>query len=171
MTGLPSSEWPALAGVPGVWCRLAKEVALALQALHQAGLVHGHLNPDLLLLTSEGRLKLCGLGEPAWLVTLPQIEGPEDTAADLAALGHIATDWAKLAVSRKGAKALPESLQSVVNRLVAEDPAQRYASADELLKSLQEILLRQSPSNEAWEQLVHHVREQMGEQSSLRQSA
>src|SRR5262249_9674952 len=68
LTGLSSTDWPALAAVPGVWFRLLCQAALGLHTSHQAGLVHGHLRPGLFLLTGEGTLKLCGLGEPPWLV-------------------------------------------------------------------------------------------------------
>src|SRR5262249_11687725 len=68
LPGLSSTAWPALAAVPGVWFRLLCQAALGLHTSHQAGLVHGHLRPGLFLLTGEGTLKLCGLGEPPWLV-------------------------------------------------------------------------------------------------------
>jgi chromosome segregation ATPase len=173
VTGLPSPEWPALAGIPGVWCRLVRDAVSGLQAAHQAGLVHGHLRPELLVLTGDGILKLCGLGEPPWLVPPPRAHGREDFAGDLADLGCIIDGWAKLGAGRKGPKAkpLPESLQTMVARLTSDDPAQRYPSAGALLEYLQEVTAGLSQSNDAWEQFLQHVREQNGEVSSLRQSA
>src|SRR5207248_321902 len=35
LSGLPSSDWPGLAAVPGIWLRLLKQAALGLHALHQ----------------------------------------------------------------------------------------------------------------------------------------
>jgi serine/threonine protein kinase len=67
LIGLPSNDWPALAAVPGVWFRLLNQAALGLQAAHEAGLVHSHLEPASFVLNAEGILKLCGLGEPRWL--------------------------------------------------------------------------------------------------------
>src|SRR5262249_49916113 len=51
IVGIVSTEWPALAAVPGVWYRLVGQAALGLQTIHQAGLVHGHLNPETIILT------------------------------------------------------------------------------------------------------------------------
>src|SRR5205085_511144 len=93
LTGLPSSEWPPLAAAPGVWFRLLLQAAQGLEAAHQAGLVHGHLTPELVLLTGEGIVKLCGLGEPHWLAVPASAEPVEDAAADLRALGEIASGW------------------------------------------------------------------------------
>src|SRR5207248_7447272 len=67
LSGLPSSEWPFLAAVPGVWCRLVTQAASGLAAAHQAGLVHGHLSPQSAILTADGTVKLAGFGEPPWL--------------------------------------------------------------------------------------------------------
>src|SRR5262249_59136605 len=67
LTGLPSSDWPTLAAVPGVWFRLLCQAALGLRTAHQAGLIHGHLDAEGIVLTGDGTLKLCGFGEPEWL--------------------------------------------------------------------------------------------------------
>src|SRR5262249_10813034 len=61
--GLPSTEWPVLAGAPGVWHRLLTQATMGLNAAHTAGLVHGHLHALSFVFTREGVLKLCGLGE------------------------------------------------------------------------------------------------------------
>src|SRR5262249_39222826 len=53
LSGLPGGDWPALAGVPGVWYRLLSQAALGLHTAHQAGLVHGRLTPSSFLLTLE----------------------------------------------------------------------------------------------------------------------
>src|SRR5262249_23257372 len=75
--GLAATEWPALFAVSGVWFRLLSQAALGLATAHQAGLVHGHLHPSLLVLTCEGTLKIVGFGEPHWLAspeTLPELQ-------------------------------------------------------------------------------------------------
>src|SRR5262249_50516624 len=46
VAGLPSADWPADAGVPGVWVRLVAAVAAGLDAAHRAGLAHGRLTSD-----------------------------------------------------------------------------------------------------------------------------
>src|SRR5439155_3452 len=88
LIGVPSSEWPPLAAAPGVWFRLLLQAAQGLEAAHQAGLVHGHLTAELVLLTGEGIVKLCGFGEPHWLRAAGG-EAAEEPAADLAALGRL----------------------------------------------------------------------------------
>src|SRR5262249_44456808 len=50
LSGQPSTEWSQLAAVPGVWFRLVCQAALGLHTAHQAGLVHGHLDADLIVL-------------------------------------------------------------------------------------------------------------------------
>jgi chromosome segregation ATPase len=177
VTGLASTDWPNLAGVSGVWYRLLGQAAVALHAVHQAGLVHGHLHPSLFILTASGTLKMCGLGEPLWLLT-PDIEGPTTGSDlgpgdDLAALGRVAGGWAALSSTRrKGAKAkaLAEPLQAILERLLVQTPAERYPSAGALLQDL-ERAGREVPSNaEAWERLLRQVRASSGDQG-LRQSA
>src|SRR5207244_12921026 len=67
LSGLPSGDWPPLAAAPGVCFRLFTQAALALDTIHKAGLVHGNLGEGAIFLTSDGILKIAGVGEPAWL--------------------------------------------------------------------------------------------------------
>ncbi len=170
LTGLPSTEWPALSAVPGVWFRLLSQAALGLQTAHQAGLTHGNLQAALVICTSEGVLKLCGLGEPAWLTQAIHEGG--DLADDLRALGRCALAWSTPTGERKGArtKPLPESLQGVLRRLCGEDGAEPFGSASELLEALDAAGSSVPPNAAAWERFVKHVREQSGE-TPLRRSA
>src|SRR6185312_16271415 len=133
----PSTEWPALTGAPGVWHRLLSQAALALHTAHTAGLMHGHLHASSFVLTREGVLKLCGLGEPRWLaVPPPQEDGEPSIAGDLAALGHIAASWAAVTPTAKGSKnkGLPAVLQTILSRFHQEDEAKRYTNAASLLE-------------------------------------
>jgi chromosome segregation ATPase len=172
-TGLPSTEWPALAAVGGVWYRLLGQAALGLHTIHQAGLVHGHLHASLVLLTAEGTVKLCGLGEPPWLVQPPVTYAEEgDVAGDLRALGGIAGAWAN-AGRRKGAKAKPlaEALQAVLGRLTAANPEERNTSAAALLEDLDGAGAGVPANAEAWDRLLRHVRDHAPGDMGLRQSA
>jgi chromosome segregation ATPase len=171
--GLPSTEWPVLAGAPGVWHRLLTQAALALDAAHTAGLVHGHLHALSFVFTREGVLKLCGLGEPRWLaVPAPQETGEPSVAGDLAALGHIAAGWAAVAPTGKSGKArgLPAALQSVLARFHHNDAAQRYASAAALLEDLGRAGAGVPANAAAWERFVRQVREEAAA-TALRESA
>jgi serine/threonine protein kinase len=170
LSGLPSTEWPALAAAPGVWFRLLNQTALALQAIHSAGLTHGHLDSSSFVLTSDGVLKLCGLGEPRWLLHPPQETVPETPALDLAALGRVAAEWAALATSGKGGKIkpLPEELQVIMARLQLDEGG--YSGATALLEDLDRVGTSVPASTTAWERLLRQVRE-ASVPTGLRQSA
>jgi len=169
LVGLPCPEWPPLASVPGVCFRLLSQAALGLATVHQAGLAHGHLAESLLLLTGDGILKICGLGEPPWLAVPPHAE-PGSATEDLAALGKIAARWSIVGV-RKGSKTkpLPPSLLAVIDRLNAtQEP---YGSAGELLEDLDRISADVPANAEAWDRLIKFVRDHAMPELLLRQSA
>jgi len=176
-SGLRSPDWPALAAVPGVWYRLTAQAALGLQAAHQAGLIHGQLRPESVLLSSEGVVKLCGFGEPRWLGELGTPEegaapiAGDDPAADLSALGAVTLSWAS-AVRRKGSKVkpLPESLQIILHRLSPEAGEARLLTATALLEALDQAG-DVPPNAEAWERLLHYVRDHAPVEAPLRKSA
>jgi hypothetical protein len=168
--GLPSTEWPVLAGAPGVWLRLLSQAAQALHAAHSAGLVHGHLHASSFVFTREGVLKLCGLGEPRWLAVPPPQEDDEPSVAgDLAALGHIAAGWAAVTATGK-TKGLPAVLQNVLGRFHHDDESQRYGSAVEILEDLERAVAETPANTAAWERFLRQVREESAA-SSLRESA
>jgi len=173
LRGLPSSEWPALAAVPGAWYRLFSQAALALHTIHQAGLLHGRLGAESLLLTAEGTLKLAGVGEPAWLLDEAG-EAPaeeESVAADLAALGTVALGWLALGPKTgKKSRKLSEALEAILERLTAADE-RRYASAGALLEDLDQAGAEVPPNAEAWDRLLRHVRDTLRAETPLRQSA
>jgi hypothetical protein len=141
---------------------------VALQAAHAAGLCHGHIEAGSFVLTPDGLLKLCGLGEPRWLAGAEEAE--ESPAADLVALGEVAAAWAALPPAGKGrGKPLPAELQDVLTRLASADAARRYGSAQELVEDLERAGGRLPASATAWERLLEKVREQAP--AGIRQSA
>ena len=71
LTGLFSADWPAQAGHPGCWVRLATMAASGIEAAHRHGLIHGRMTSDSFVLTASGVLKVTGFGEPPWLSTGP----------------------------------------------------------------------------------------------------
>src|SRR5262249_7316829 len=148
------------------------QAALGLHTIHQAGMIHGHLHAELFLLTGDGVLKLCGLGEPPWLMTPPDWEArAADAAAEVADLGRIAATLSALAARRKVARSLPEPLQIILDRLSAQDVGQRFATAAALLEALDQAGASVPPNAEAWERLLRYVRDHLAEDSNLRQSA
>jgi chromosome segregation ATPase len=173
LTGLPSGDWPALVAVPGVWYRLLCQATAALDAIHQAGLVHGHLHPGLVVLTAAGTLKVAGVGEPVWLLSPPAPaadegeeqavwEVREEVAADLAALGRLAAAWAAAGAQRKGAKGkpLPGSLQEVLRRLTTDHLEERYPTAAAVAAALEQVAADVPANAAAWERLLRQVQEQ-----------
>jgi chromosome segregation ATPase len=188
VSGLASPDWPALAAAPGVWFRLLGQAALGLRAAHEAGLTHGRLNANSVVLSPNGTLKLLGFGEPAWLSG--SAEPDNGVVADLEALGRLACEWSMLMPRRKSAKSkpLPEKLQNVIRMLGAsacigfdghEKPvlippfpqADRYESAGALLEDLEQAGADLPPNAEAWDRLVKHVGDNASEGAALRQTA
>lgn len=168
LQGLPASDWPPLAAAPGVCFRLVTQAALGLATAHKKGLVHGHLDDSSLLLTSEGMIKICGLGEPEWLNgnVVAQSQTPQD---DLHALGRIVAGWCLPDGVRKGAKTkpLPDALAAVLQRLGAG----RYENAAQLLDDLDRAGGDVPPNSEAWDRLLKYVREHETPEALLRLSA
>jgi hypothetical protein len=172
LAGLPSNDWPVLAAVPGVWFRLLSQAALGLQTAHQAGLMHGNLHPGQVVFTSEGVVKLCGFGEPAWLAVPPLLQADSDPADDLRALGRCAAAWATPPVDSKKAlkpKPLPDLLQGVLQRLSGEE-GEPYGDAGALLADLDSAGAAVPPNAAAWERFLRQVREQSSD-APLRRSA
>jgi hypothetical protein len=171
VNGLSGSDWPGLASAPGVWYRLLSQAAMSLQAAHEAGLYHGHLEAGSFVLTPKGVVKLMGLGEPIWLAAGAEDEAGENSAADLAALGRIAAAWATTpaAGSKSKPKPLPEELQAILARLKGENTA-RYASAQVLVEDLERVGAKVPASTAAWDRLLRQVREQAAP-TALRESA
>jgi hypothetical protein len=171
LSGLPASDWPPLAAAPGVCYRLLTQAAKGLARAHQAGVVHGHLSDALLVLTGEGVLKICGLGEPPWLIGFQQDEGPT-SRDDLRALGKIVSSWCTPPGVRKGPKTkpLPDALVSALYRLAADGDT-AYRDVGELLDDLQKAAGAIPPNAEAWDRLVKYVREHGSAEGQLRQSA
>ncbi len=172
LTGLPSTEWGLLTSAPGVCFRLLGQAALGLQTAHDIGLMHGHLQPESLLLTADGILKTCGFGEPLWLLG-PNVSTPEDVRADLDALGRIVGGWINPSGRRQGSKikGIPDSLRALVDRLVGSDISNLYPSAAALLEDLDRVGADVPPNSEAWDRLLRHVRENALPATALRRSA
>jgi len=159
LTGLTCPDWPALVAVPGVCFRLLIQAVQALESIHTAGLVHGHLHESLMLLTPDGVIKVGGLGEPAWLCDDEGVGRTRGVADDLQALGKIASKWCTPAGIRRGAKTKPPPDALVATVLGLAEGDSGHSSAGSLMNELEEIR-KDIPANpEAWERLLRHVRE------------
>jgi hypothetical protein len=158
--GVPGPEWQEFAAVPAVWLRLLHQAAAGLNAAHEAGLAHGHLHAGRLLLTENGELKVCGLGEPLWLFPEHSTEEPEDLRlADLRALGRIAMSWLKAGPQWK--RETDNPYRSICERLLgrAEPP---YSKIADLLADLEQLLAEHGQDGlAAWEHLLVFLRERL----------
>jgi hypothetical protein len=175
IVGLPSGEWREHASVPTVWLQLLRQAASGLVAAHDAGLVHGHLHAGRILLTEDGELKLCGLGEPDWLFLDPRPAAPlaSDAATDLTALGQIAKRWLDIGPRSRLQRRDAEPLHAVLDRLLTEDTARRFPTALSLLEDLDRVVAQLGENSVAWEKLVRFVRQRLqpGEVAEQQQSA
>jgi hypothetical protein len=180
INGLPLSEWPTVFAVPGVCLRLLMHVARALQAVHTAGLTHGHLQPGLLFLSHDGTIKVGGLGQPSWLaqtkpMVTPASESPRarHPADDLAALGDAINAWLLPATEQEHASpgTRSQALQTVLRRLSAKQPKRQYPDTEALIADLDRITNDVPANAEAWDQLVRYVRENTVDQTPSRRAA
>jgi serine/threonine protein kinase len=171
LLGLSATDWPPLAAAPGVCYRLLTQAAQGLAVAHHAGAIHGHLSDSLLLLTADGVLKICGLGEPPWLIGVQHDEEPT-ALDDVRTLGKIVSGWCTPTGVRKGAKTkpLPDALVSILYRMASEGDA-GYRDVKELLADLENAAASIPSNTEAWERLVKYVREHGSADVMLRQSA
>jgi hypothetical protein len=172
LTGLFSADWPAQAGHPGCWVRLATMAAAGIEMAHRHGLVHGKLTSDSFILTPSGVVKVTGFGEPPFLAAGSMSASTEPTTAvDLRAFGQVLFGWSQFAakVKKPGKpKPFPDSLLSIVRRLEAdaEPPmadtvaAERpYESATELVADLNRVAREVAFSDDAWDKLLKFVAE------------
>jgi hypothetical protein len=157
-----------LSAAPGVWYRLLCQSALAVQAAHNAGLYHGHLDAGSFVLTTNGEVKMLGLGEPRWLAGSAGEDDPESAPGDLLALGRIAASWAPPISGKSKSKGLPNELLSILARLQSKDRG--YPSAQALLDDLESASTKVPGSSSAWDRLLRQVLDQVGPESK-RQSA
>ena len=130
--------------------QVAADIARALAAAHEAGVVHRDLKPDNVLLTEGGRVKVVDfgiarvegadvtrltvegavIGTPAYMAPEQLLGGPVDARADIYAAG---------VVMKEMAAGAPSTLARIVERCMQPNPDARFASARELLRAIEEI--------------------------------
>jgi hypothetical protein len=143
-----------------------------LRAAHLAGLVHGHLQAESLVLTADGTVKLCGLGEPPWLAAeLAGARSEPGVLEDLASLGQIAAGWAALAAERKSSAKRIDELSPILKRLTAPAERDRYLEAHALFEDLERSIANLPADVDSWERLLGFVRNRGIEEGDLRESA
>jgi predicted Ser/Thr protein kinase len=146
---------------------IAADIARALCAAHDAGVVHRDLKPENVLITITGAVKVVDFGiaqvdsvssrltqpgdtpgTPAYMAPEQLMGGDVDQRADIYALGVVLTEMLAgrhpLAV---GAPAL-SSASSIARRCLQVDPKARYQSAREVLDALEQQLRNPQPGGE-----------------------
>ena len=146
---------------------IAMDIARALSAAHDAGVIHRNLKPENVIITQGGavkvvdfgiahvestdaaRLTLDGalLGTPAYMAP-EQLAGERvDMRADIYAAGVVLAEMI--------AGQMPASIAPIVARCLERDPGSRYGSARELLNALERsVATGSAPRNTArwwWE--------------------
>ena len=141
---------------------IALDVARALCAAHDAGVIHRDLKPENVLITDAGAVKVVDfgvahvegpeatrltragamLGTPAYMAPEQLVGGSIDARADLYAFGVVFSE-ALTGVhplrrsSHEARPPVPAAFAAIVARCTQPDPAQRFASARELVAALE----------------------------------
>ncbi len=137
---------------------IAADIARALCAAHDAGVVHRDLKPENVLITAVGAVKVVDFGiaqlegitstrltRPGAAVGTPAYMPPEqllgaatDLRADIYAFGVVLTEMLTgLHPLTPGRRAMPVSASDIAWRCIQTDPNERYQSARELLAALE----------------------------------
>ncbi len=104
--------------------RIALEIAEALEAAHQKGLVHGDLKASDVTLTTGGHVTVLGFG---------LARDANDPRADILCLGKI------LQQMLHGRSDVPELLEHVVRKMLASRPEDRYQLSYEVRTDLERV--------------------------------
>ena len=156
---------------------VAADIARALCAAHDAGVVHRDLKPENVLIAPGGAVKVVDfgiaqvegvqatrltrggalVGTPAYMAPEQLLGGTTDVRADIYALGVVLTEMLTgLHPLTPGRPPMPVSASEIAWRCIQTDPDQRYQSAHELLAALERELAH--PSDRTSAQQVKAIR-------------
>jgi serine/threonine-protein kinase len=127
---------------------ITDSVLAGLDEIHRAGLNHGDVSPDVIVITPAGGVRMTELGVAAVLAADPAIPGcpavepPEggapSQAADLYGAGALLRELVSgLRPEQAGRWTGPDSLEALVSRALAAEPAQRFPTAGAFRQELQ----------------------------------
>jgi serine/threonine-protein kinase len=133
---------------PAAALLIVDSVLAALQEIHRAGMAHGDICPDVVVVTPTGSVRLAEVGVaavlasdpamPGWPAVPPPEGGAPSTAGDLYATGALLRELVGgLRPEEEGEWAGPGRLGALVRRALAPSPDQRFASAAEFRQELE----------------------------------
>jgi len=150
--GLTVRDWLRARRTPGEIVEVFVQAARGLAAAHAVGIVHRDVKPSNIIVGDDGRARVldfglarAGLGEDGAVVGTPAYMAPEqqrgervDTRADQFAL--CVALWEALGGTRPRdagtLPGIPERITRALRRGLAERPADRFATLDELIREL-----------------------------------
>jgi hypothetical protein len=146
---------------------IAADIARALCAAHDAGVIHRDLKPENVLITTGGAVKVldfgiaqvesvkttrltrsgAAIGTPAYMPPEQLLGAVTDARADIYAFGVVLTEMLTgQHPLTPGRRPMPVSTSAIAWRCIQIDPDQRYQSARELLAALERQLADPSGS-------------------------
>ncbi|HKE83344.1 MAG TPA: serine/threonine-protein kinase [Vicinamibacterales bacterium] len=164
---------------------IAMEMASALGAAHEAGVIHRDLKPENVLIKADGSIKIVDfgiaqietpestrltragamLGTPAYMAPEQLLGGLVDARADIYAFGIVLSELLTgRHPFRGGSTPAPRDVPSdtmgiVIARCVQADPAARYASARELMSALETDSSFPAANTDSPAEAGHYVRD------------
>jgi predicted Ser/Thr protein kinase len=140
---------------------IAAEIAQALAAAHDAGVIHRDLKPDNVMLTATDRVKVLDfgiahiehgaaphltaegalVGTPAYMAPEQLAGGPVDARTDIHALGTVLFEMIAgrhpMAAEARPAAIAP-AVQAIIDRSLQHKPEARYGSAREAVRAIEQ---------------------------------
>lgn len=118
---------------------MTRQIAEALESIHQAGWVHGNVTPHHIMLGASGHAMLINLGCAQKMHTVSSsldsvdrlFASPESLVGDLAAMGAMdiyslgKVLWQWLTATEPASKTMLESVATLVESMLASDPHER----------------------------------------------
>ena len=146
---------PALLGADGslplpAVMLIVDAVLAGLEGIHRAGIAHGDISPDVIVITPAGAVRITELGVAAVLAAdpampgSPAVEPPEggapSVAADLYATGALLRELVSgMRPEESGEVRGPETLVRLVNRSLAGVPEVRFTTATDFRLELETV--------------------------------